>query len=88
MASWVREGINYRRGQLVASGEEVVSRYSVHARYIGGPADSGRRQVQFTASDEASARQGLDVTWRWWVPIPEHIDPRGWRMVSCRWWNA
>ena len=88
MARWVREGINYRRGQLVASGEEVVPTFSVWARYIGGPASVGRRQIQFTASDAVSARQGMEVTWRWWVPIPDHIDARGWRMVSCMWWVA
>ena len=80
-------GVNRERGQLVSRGLPVCERYGLHCRFLGRAAASGVRQVCFTASDRETARMAFAITWDWWTCVDESIDPRGWRMVSCRWWT-
>ena len=85
MVDWVMRDLDQQRSQVVSQGFAVGQRHPIHCRWMGGLAASGRRQALFTCQDLASARQGFQASFSWWVPVETDIDARGWRMVSCRW---
>ena len=85
---WLNQGLDMDDGSArTAAGGSMHSaggaQYS--ARFLGGPAASGARQVLITCPDQPSACLVFAVVWRWWVPVPTEVDARGWRFVSCRW---
>ena len=86
MRSWVEQGLDRMRGQLVADGFGLPGpRAPVHCRHMGGPAASGKRRAIFTVQDKRSAEYCFQVTWAWWAYVPVSIDARGWRGVSQHW---
>ena len=87
MVKWVNQGMQSARVNLVMQGFNVPMAIApVHVRFLGRPAASGRRQAIFTTQCLATARAGYQSCWNWWTAVPEEVDERGWRMVSCRWY--
>ena len=86
MATWVMDGVDQHRGQLVRQGFAITwPRAPVHCRWMGGPAASGVRRAIFTCQDKRAAEVGYQVTHAGWAFVPDHIDERGWRGVDRYW---
>ena len=59
----------------------------VHIRVLGKPAWSGRGQYVLTCATLEEAHSIMKIVRRWWVSVPVHVDQRGWRLISCRWFT-
>ncbi len=76
-------------GDTDAFGEAPASEveFRFHLRWVGQPARSGYRQLLMTFPSFEAARVGVSIAWRWRVEVPPHVDVRGWRWVSIRYWQ-
>ena len=70
MATWVMDGMDIHRGQLVSQGFTLTwPRTPVYCRWMGGPARSGVRRAIFTCQDRRAAEVGYQVTHAWWAYV-------------------
>ena len=56
-------------------------------RWLGRPAESGRRQLLITLFDQETAMLVFAICYKWWSMVSEAVDIRGWRMCSVRWFR-
>ena len=51
-------------------------------------AASGASYAVVTAATLEHATQLYSIAHRWWSPVSQDIDVRGWRMCAMRWWEV
>ena len=84
VSGWIYQGLRAtlpgQPGQFGHSGNED---FTVRRMGSGGT-ETQRFQFCVTCFDMASICMVFSVLYRWRIGMPEHVDERGWRMMSVR----
>ena len=51
---------------------------------VSGGARSGLRKAIITFRSAESLLRAHAAIWKWWAPVPAHIEPKGWRWFGVR----
>ena len=84
---WCADAVRAALGQRYNGMQLQEAVASLHSRPMGRAAASGAVQFLFSSPDVQVARAGWDACMPWWSVVPQYVDPRGWRMVSLKWWE-